>query len=232
MKSHVLAVTKPGCPACEETKPVLGKLKKAVKQVRFAEVNVDSHPSVMEKYNVEAFPDFVYTNRHGKKYHMPWKGVPQVTNVVRWVDDVKRGSAQENPVEKNECKECGANGISPRTWGPPVWFVIHIVALMYPRNPTASERQEMIDFFTGLQKVLPCASCKEHFAKELATLDPDTFRNRDTLFEWTVAFHDSVTERVSRYHPEMAQPRRPVNFWRKHYKMMAFRANTNLNKRS
>lgn len=220
MKSQVLVVTKPGCPACEETKPVIKKIKK---KVSFAEINADSHPSVVEKLGVQAFPDFVYTNRTGKVFHMPWNGVPNVANVERWIDEAKRGSASSTPARKNTCKECGAdgNGVSPRIWGPPIWYAIHTLALMYPRTPTATEKKEMKDFFFGLQKVLPCTYCKDHFAQELAGLDPDTFRNRDSLFEWTVAFHESVTQRVSKWHPEMAQPRHTVNYWRKHYKLIA-----------
>jgi thiol-disulfide isomerase/thioredoxin len=236
VKSQLLAVTKPGCPACEETKPVLGKLKKKVSfaKVSFAEVNADSHPSAVRAYGVEAFPDFIYENRNGKVFHMPWKGIPKVTNVVRWVDDVKKGSAPKSPSKaaKNECVQCGngnGSGVSPAVWGPPVWFIIHMVALMYPRQPSPRERQEARDFFTGLQKVLPCSYCKKHFAEELATLDPDTFRNRDTLFEWTVKFHDSVTERVSKYHPEKKQPRHTVNYWRKYYKLVAMRAGKDVN---
>ena len=76
MESQVIAVTKQGCPACEQSKPAIQKAEKRVKKVRFKGLDVDTHPDLVDKYNVQAYPEFVYTNRQGKLHKMPWTGVP------------------------------------------------------------------------------------------------------------------------------------------------------------
>jgi thiol-disulfide isomerase/thioredoxin len=222
--SQFIAVTKPGCPACEETKPHLAKAKSAIKkQVRFAHVNADDHPSVVEQYEVGAFPDFVYKNAQGQVHHMPWDGIPDVKKLVGWVEKIRSGSgslgAETKP--RGECAQCGVDGhgVSPAIWGPPLWFIIHMTALMYPRNPTAKERRDTMNFFTGLADVLPCDYCKKHYARELSTMDARAFTSRDTLFAWTVAFHDSVSDRT-----QSTQPRKSLDQWRTHYKMLAYNA--------
>jgi hypothetical protein len=93
------------------------------------------------------------------------------------------------------------------------------VALMYPQKPTAAERLEVVQFFQGLHKVLPCEQCQHHYAQELKTMDKAIFDTRDTLFEWTVKFHDKVSDRT-----HSTQPRHTVNYWRKFYKRAAERA--------
>jgi thiol-disulfide isomerase/thioredoxin len=224
--SQFIAVTKPGCPACEETKPHLAKAESKIKKkVRFAHVNADEHPSVMEKYEIDAFPDFLYKNSRGQVHHMPWAGIPDVKKLVEWVDTVRGGDGGGGSVAetkpRGQCAQCGVDGhgVSPTVWGPPLWFVIHMVALMYPRHPTATERRETMNFFTGLADVLPCDYCKKHYVQELSTMDVRAFTSRDTLFAWTVAFHDSVSDRT-----HSTQPRKLLSEWRHHYKTLAYNA--------
>ena len=224
--SQFIAVTKPGCPACEETKPHLAKAKSAIKKhVGFAHVNADDHPSVVERYDVGAFPDFLYKNARGQVHHMPWDGIPDVKKLVEWVETVRRGSTSKdvdvNVTRRDVCAQCGVDGhgVSPKIWGPPLWFVIHMVALMYPRHPTATERRDTMAFFHGLADVLPCDYCKKHYTHELSTMDTAVFDSRDTLFAWTVQFHDSVSERT-----HSKQPRKSLEQWRRHYKTLAYNA--------
>lgn len=222
--SQVIAVVKPGCPACEQTKPAIAKAKK---KVRFAEINVDEHPSAVEQYDVDAFPALLYKNSEGKVHHMPWKGVPTASSIIGWVEKVRKSigtSLAHQPQtasRQQQCTQCGPDGVPPKQWGPPVWFVIHMTALMYPRHPTPKERLEMVDFFRGLQKVLPCSYCAKHFAKELSTMDPRVFNGRDSLFEWTVKFHNAVSDRT--HNP---QPRHDAAYWRHHYKKLVMKTLT------
>lgn len=214
-KSAVMAVVKPGCPACELAKPELAR-------ARIPKINADTDPQLVEKLGVEAFPDIVYTNSRGAVHHMPWpsKGQPKAADIVRWTNSVRGGHTPlPQQTRKTQCARCGPDGVAPSVWGPPVWFAIHMVALMYPSRPTASQKREAKDFFHGLQRVLPCSYCQKHFAKELATIDPKVFASRDALFAWTVAFHDSVSDRT-----HSTQPRRSVQEWRDHYKRIALRS--------
>ena len=219
MKSELIAVTKRGCPACEHTKP---NIKKAQKFVPIQEIDADSRPDVVREWGTQAYPDIAYRAPDGTIHHMPWTGVPTVAKIVRWVNDNKKPKRQTTPRATGTaptgaptCATCGP-GVSPAVWGPPVWFVIHMLALMYPQTPTKQERTEMKQFLSGLQKVLPCETCQRHFAQELSTMDPKVFESRDALFAWTVAFHDKVSDRT-----HSTQPRHPVTYWRNYYKRAA-----------
>jgi hypothetical protein len=218
MKSHVMAVVKPGCPACEDSKPAIAKARKMSKKP-FTEINADEHPSMVDNLGVQAFPDFVYKNSKGAVHHMPYpaSGPPTASHIVGWIDGMRKNAGTKSPGRQTRrtkgCSQCTAGGIPPSEWGPPLWFIIHIVALMYPRNPTAAEQYTMMKFFRGLQPVLPCDYCKKHFAVELKTMDKAAFASRDTLFKWTVDFHDSVSERTG-----STQPKQSVSYWRDYYK--------------
>jgi thiol-disulfide isomerase/thioredoxin len=232
MESQVIAVVKPGCPACEESKPGIQRAKKQVtqKKVRFQEVNYDQHPEIAEQLNVQQFPELVYTNRNGHMHTMPWNGIPTAKDIVNWIDTIAHKPTSLIPSLKpalkpalkpkqKTCEQCGPNGIDKKIWGPPLWYVIHMTALMYPRKPTLRDRKKMKQFLTGLSDVLPCSYCQKHYTKELQQLPEGVFDSRDTLFEWTVTFHDSVSDRT--HNP---QPRRSVEYWKFYYKQQAMKA--------
>jgi len=224
IQSQVMAVVKPGCPACEQTKPHLKPLKK-LKTVRFQEVNADTQPDLVDTLEVTAFPEVVYKDRHGQVFKMPWNGIPTSKNITQWINGIKKKSGgadihQPPSSAMKRCTDCGPGGIDPSVWGPPLWYVIHMQALMYPSKPTRQEKQKMISFFEGLVDVLPCQSCSTHYKQELARLDrTKTFGSRDALFGWTVRFHNSVSKRTKN-----PQPQRPVSFWKEYYKKQLMEA--------
>ena len=53
----VVVMTTKWCPECKEAKPVLVKLSKKLRdRVRFREVDAETNPFVMEKYDITQFP--------------------------------------------------------------------------------------------------------------------------------------------------------------------------------
>ena len=220
-KSAVIAVVKPGCPACETAKPALARAAKRLPG--FVRVNADADPGAIDALGIQAFPEVVYKNSSGAVYHMPWKGTPNPTDIAEWVDHVRDGThtkATTSQTPRASCARCGKDGrgVAPAVWGPPVWFIIHMVALMYPRTPSPTQRRETEAFFRGLATVLPCDYCQKHYAQELSTISPAVFAGRDSLFAWTVRFHDSVSART-----QSSQPRHTVDYWRQYYKRAAMR---------
>ena len=215
IQSQVMAVVKPGCPACEQTKPHLAPLKK-LKRVRFAQIDVDKKPEIVDELHITAFPEVVYKDRRGRVYKMPWNGVPTSANIIKWVNTIQKGQppkpdqSSQNGIKR--CTDCG-EGVDPSIWGPALWYVIHMQALMYPSKPTKAQRTQIVDFFVGLADVLPCQSCANHYREELATLNPNTFDSRDALFTWTVQFHNKVSTRTKN-----PQPQHTVAFWKRYYK--------------
>lgn len=217
-ESQVIAVTKPGCPACEQTKSSIRRAQNTLKkQVRFQEINADTNDSLVDQYDVQAYPEFVYQNKHGDVHKMPWSGIPSHTALVSWVNSMHGTPTQQQQhttTAASRCTTCSSeNGVDPSVWGPPLWFVIHTLALSYPSKPTPTQRTQMMDFFRQLKDHLPCRYCRQHFAAELKRVPPSVFDSRDSLFEWTVNFHDSVSDRT--HNP---QPRYSVQYWKQFYK--------------
>ena len=80
-------------------------------------------------------------------------------------------------------------GLSPKLWGKEGWRFIHFVAITY--DP--SKKEEFLNFFQNLPKILPCPVCGKHFKENMAKLPPRMESNQ-TLFEWTVDMHNLVNK--------------------------------------
>lgn len=80
-------------------------------------------------------------------------------------------------------------GVSPKLWGKEGWRFIHFVAITY--DP--SKKEEFLNFFQNLPKILPCPVCGKHFKENMAKMPPRMESNQ-TLFEWTVDMHNLVNK--------------------------------------
>lgn len=92
-------------------------------------------------------------------------------------------------------------GFPPEVWGPHFWFIIHLLAASYPLSPTRQERAAYHAFFKSLQYVLPCDGCKKGYSFLVngpVPLHEGVFRDRLTLFAFTVALHDAVNKKVGK----------------------------------
>lgn len=91
------------------------------------------------------------------------------------------------------------NNIAPHVWGPHAWKFMHAVALTYPDAPSAEEKQAAQQFFSSLQYLLPCESCKLNYVKELKMfpLQP-ALESKQKLNEWLTALHNSVNKRLNK----------------------------------
>ncbi len=87
----------------------------------------------------------------------------------------------------------------PAVWGPIFWMTIHIVALGYSDSPSYSEKRAAKEFYEGLQFLIPCPKCKEHYRENLK-LHPITpsLDNRRDLFKWTVKMHNIVNKQLGK----------------------------------
>jgi hypothetical protein len=84
--------------------------------------------------------------------------------------------------------------IDPNRWGKHLWRFGHYLTLAYPDNPTDEDKQNIKDFFTLLQKVLPCEKCRLNYSKHLiqTPLSDDILNNRDMLIVWFFTLHNKV----------------------------------------
>jgi hypothetical protein len=86
-------------------------------------------------------------------------------------------------------------GFQTNCWGPPMWFVLHIITLNY--NP--DYKKGYLAFFKSLRFVLPCKSCRINYTKTIKThpllqLTSSVFENRESLSFWLFKLHNFVTK--------------------------------------
>lgn len=85
------------------------------------------------------------------------------------------------------------NGFQTNVWGPGAWLFLHCVTLNYNEKYKA----EYMNFFSALQHVLPCLSCRNNYKSSIANnkslvLTDDVFKNRETLSYWLFKLHNYV----------------------------------------
>ncbi len=87
----------------------------------------------------------------------------------------------------------------PAVWGPIFWMTIHITALGYSDKPTYAEKRAAKEFFEGLQFLLPCHVCREHYAEHIKAKPISPYLDsRAALFSWTVELHNKVNESLGK----------------------------------
>lgn len=82
---------------------------------------------------------------------------------------------------------------SPKIWGKSFWTTFHIIALGYPDAPTPKDIMDYKLFYEHFGKTLPCRKCSRNYESHLIELPLNkVLSNKDTLFAWTVQFHNIV----------------------------------------
>ena len=92
---------------------------------------------------------------------------------------------------------CG-DGFEPKVFGPVFWRTMHLVAHSFPIRPTAADAKRYARFFHAIADVLPCMSCRAHFARQLARRPfPKGVPTRRRVALWMYRQHNAVTKRVN-----------------------------------
>lgn len=85
----------------------------------------------------------------------------------------------------------------PTVWGPIVWTTIHLFALGYADQPSYSEKRAAKEFYNGLQFLLPCPECREHFRDVLSSNPVEPWLDdRASLVTWTWTIHNQVNAQL------------------------------------
>ena len=93
-----------------------------------------------------------------------------------------------------------ANPGSPEVWGPAFWFSLHNGAARYPVNASPLWRGRMKYFIMGIPVMVPCEKCADHATAYIESGSglEEVVKNRDTLFNFFVKFHNFVNERLGK----------------------------------
>jgi hypothetical protein len=86
---------------------------------------------------------------------------------------------------------------NPNYIGPGIWYTIHSLAA---DAKTPQEKTDVIRHIRKIQSRFPCNDCKVHFGNYLEYNPPEMTVNGspESLFAWTVNFHNSVNHRLNK----------------------------------
>lgn len=89
--------------------------------------------------------------------------------------------------------------MDPKVWGPHAWFFLHCITLVYPNNPTEEDKQNMKQYFTCLEKVLPCHKCRQNFGMHLDKfpINDKVLSSRDELVKWLIDIHNESNKQTN-----------------------------------
>ena len=82
-------------------------------------------------------------------------------------------------------------------WGPQLWFFLHTISFNYPLKPSNEDKDKIISFLYGLQPVIPCKVCRDHFKRNLAEI-PAKLDSRKDFSEWMIDTHNEINSRTGK----------------------------------
>lgn len=85
-------------------------------------------------------------------------------------------------------------------WGPYGWRTLHSVAILYPDEPTLTDKAVMREWLENFRASIVCPHCKAHFGKMLQQFQRqfDIFKDRHSLFWFTAKAHNMVNARLGK----------------------------------
>lgn len=93
-----------------------------------------------------------------------------------------------------------SNGFSTSIFGPPIWFILHIISFNYPVNPTNEDKVNYKNWLLSFQYVLPCIYCRNNFQNNLikSNFNEKVFTNRNTFSKFIYTLHNNVNEMLGK----------------------------------
>ena len=83
--------------------------------------------------------------------------------------------------------------MDPTIWGPHGWIFLHSITYNYPENPSEDVQKAAINFFSNLDKLLPCDICKTNYSNHLQTYPiEENVTSREKLMKWLIDIHNEV----------------------------------------
>jgi hypothetical protein len=78
-------------------------------------------------------------------------------------------------------------------WGPYCWHMMHILTYNYPEQPNEINKNNIKEFFSSLQYIIPCSICRSHYKKKISkTPVSRVYSNKHSLIKWCVDLHNEV----------------------------------------
>jgi hypothetical protein len=83
--------------------------------------------------------------------------------------------------------------ITPKTWGPCTWIMLHLITLSYPEKPSNTDIENHRNFLLSLSDILPCNECRSHFKAHLKKCAiSHSLKSRDDYIKCVWNMHNGV----------------------------------------
>lgn len=86
-------------------------------------------------------------------------------------------------------------------WGPMGWMTLHSISLLYPDNPSQSDKQILHKFLDDFANSITCPHCEKHFKtmfENYRKLHPEWSSSKFQLFLFIVRAHNTVNKRLEK----------------------------------
>ena len=109
--------------------------------------------------------------------------------------------------------------LEPSVWGPFYWFVLHTIALTYPKMPNDTIKKKYYDFVQNIPLFLPVSNIGNQFSTLLDKYPVTPYLDSQTSFiKWMHFIHNKIN--ISLNLPEITMEESMVKYY-EHYKPKA-----------
>jgi hypothetical protein len=106
--------------------------------------------------------------------------------------------------------------LDPNIWGPHFWFVLHTIALTYPRYPDSSTKKKYYDFIQNLPLFLPTRKVSKNFTETLDKFPVTPYLDsRDSFIRWIHFVHNQMNRALKKKEMPLSES---LNHYYQHYK--------------
>jgi len=100
----------------------------------------------------------------------------------------------------NENDFNSGDGMITSVWGPPMWHVLHTISFNYPIKPTEAQMEDYFNFYSSLEKILPCKFCRDNLKNNLkkCALTKKIMASRMTLSRWVYDLHETINKMLGK----------------------------------
>jgi len=88
------------------------------------------------------------------------------------------------------------DGMITSSWGPAIWFFLHMMSFNYPIEPTEEDKKNYMNFILNLQHILPCKYCRVNLHnnfKQKPILLSD-MKNRESFSRYVYELHEIINK--------------------------------------
>ena len=134
----------------------------------------------------------VGNNNSGKAFEWTYK-LHAYINLIK-----KRQGQLTNDITLDQALDKYKN-VNKTDWSHSFWFLLHYITANLPDRLNDNQILSMKAFVVCIRYLIPCDECKVHMAKYLSMTEIDQYLSRrETIFTWTVVFHNNVSTRVKK----------------------------------